>query len=85
MKLTIIGKGGHGAAPHQTSDATIIAAVLINKLNRKGIKVKQIESGSAFNIISGNAVLEIDSDSIDVKLITALQQYYACQIKIDNN
>lgn len=67
--IHIQGKGGHGAMPHQTVDAVLIAAHLVtavqslisrnlHPLHPGVVTVGRIQSGSAFNIIPGDAVLE---------------------------
>ena len=69
FKINIQGKGGHGAIPQQTIDAVVIAAHLVTALQtivarnldplQPGvITVGSIHSGSAFNIIPGEAILE---------------------------
>ena len=69
FRIRIEGKGGHGAIPHQTTDAVVVAAQLIGALqtivsrNVKPIEaavltVGSIHSGSAFNIIPGEARME---------------------------
>lgn len=68
FELTIKGKGGHGAYPHETKDAIVIAAEVISKLQTvisrnldplktAVITVGQINAGSSFNIIAGEAKL----------------------------
>ena len=69
FKLTIIGKGGHGAAPQGTKDAVLIAAQLIqsfqtivsrdtNPIESTVISVGKINGGYNFNIIADKVVLE---------------------------
>lgn len=66
--LTVMGQGGHGAAPHETVDATLIASQIVvawqSIISRNldptataVITVGQFHSGDAFNIISGEAKL----------------------------
>ena len=66
--INIYGKGGHGAAPHETVDAIVIAAnIVINlqqivsrrvdPLDQAVISLGRIEAGSAFNVIADSAVL----------------------------
>ena len=68
FSLTIQGQGGHGAVPHETVDATLIASQLIvawqSILSRNidptetaVLTVGSIQSGTAGNIISGEATL----------------------------
>ncbi len=62
FKLKVIGKGGHGAFPHQTNDpiyaATQIISILqsivsrnVNPLDSAVVSIGSIQGGSAFNII----------------------------------
>lgn len=68
FRARIIGKGGHGALPHETVDAVLMAAhtvVALQSIVSRNVKplesgvvtVGKIESGTAFNIIPGEAVL----------------------------
>lgn len=67
--IDIEGVSGHGAAPHQTIDATIVAAEIVsnlqtlvsrelNPLDALVVSVGRMTSGTAFNVISGSAQLE---------------------------
>lgn len=69
FRIKIIGKGGHGAMPHQTIDAVVVAAQVVGALQTivaRSIKpleaavltVGSLKSGSAFNIIPGEATME---------------------------
>lgn len=69
FRVRIVGKGGHGAMPHQTIDAVVVAAQLVGALQTivsRNIKpldagvitVGSLHSGSAFNVIPGEAHLE---------------------------
>ena len=69
FRARIIGHGGHGAMPHQTVDAVVVAAHLVTALqtivarNLKPLEagvvtVGKITSGNAFNVIAGEAHLE---------------------------
>ncbi|MHB8614017.1 MAG: M20 metallopeptidase family protein [Candidatus Dormibacteraceae bacterium] len=64
--ITVVGSGGHGAFPHQTRDALVIAASLIGELQTlvsrrvdplqpAVVTVGTLHAGSAFNVISGRA------------------------------
>ena len=66
--IKIHGKGGHGAAPHETIDAIVIAAnIVINlqqivsrrvdPLEQAVISLGRIEAGSAFNVIADSAII----------------------------
>lgn len=69
FKITINGKGGHGARPHEAIDAVVISAQLINTLQTivsreinpvypSVITIGTISAGSAANVIAEQAVLE---------------------------
>lgn len=68
FKVTITGKGGHGASPHQTVDPIAAAAQIItalqtavsrnvNPLESAVLSVCTVDAGTAFNIIPQQAVL----------------------------
>ena len=76
FKITIQGKAGHGATPEDAIDATVAASTLvmnlqplvsreISSLESLVITVGQLHSGTRFNIISGEAVLEGTVRSFD--------------------
>lgn len=69
IDVTIKGKGGHGAMPHDTVDAISIAAHAIstlqtiisreiNPLAPAVITIGKIAGGSAYNVIAGEVTLE---------------------------
>ncbi|GGF15945.1 putative amidohydrolase YhaA [Halobacillus andaensis] len=66
--ITVKGKGGHGAIPHQTKDAIVIASQVVsslqqivsrrvNPLDTAVLTVGTFESGDAFNVIADSAFL----------------------------
>lgn len=68
FEITVQGKGGHGAYPHETKDAIVIGANMVNQLQQivsrrlnpletAVITVGEFKSGSAFNIIPDSALL----------------------------
>jgi amidohydrolase len=68
FKLTIQGKGGHGALPHQTVDAVVVGAQIVNALQTivarnvdptqaAVVSVGQFHSGHAPNVIADVADL----------------------------
>lgn len=76
FKITIQGKAGHGATPEDAIDATVAASALVmnlqplvsrevSSLESLVITVGQLHSGTRFNIISGEAVLEGTVRSFD--------------------
>lgn len=69
FNITIKGKGGHGARPHEAIDAVVIAALLIttlqtlvsrqtNPVHPSVITVGKIVAGTAPNVIAESAELE---------------------------
>ncbi|MGP4061968.1 M20 metallopeptidase family protein [Halobacillus sp. H74] len=68
FEITIQGKGGHGAQPHQTKDAIVIASQLVTSLQQvvsrridplktAVVTVGTFEAGQTFNIIADSAKL----------------------------
>lgn len=68
FEITIQGKGGHGAQPHQTKDAVVIGSQLVTQLQQvvsrrvdplktAVLSVGTFESGHTFNIIADSAKL----------------------------
>ncbi len=66
--ITILGRGGHAAAPHQTVDPVLIAAHVVtglqslvsrrrNPFEEGVVSVTQVSAGHAFNVIPGRAEL----------------------------
>src|SRR3989441_5575437 len=66
--IAILGKGGHAAAPHQTTDPVLVAAHLVtglqslvsrrrNPFEEGVVSVTQVTAGHAFNVIPGRADL----------------------------
>ncbi len=69
FRIRIRGRGGHGARPHEATDAIVIAGFLItaiqtlvsreiNPLHPSVVTIGRIEAGSAANVIAEEAVLE---------------------------
>ena len=68
FEITILGKGGHGAAPHQAIAPVLIAAHVVtglqslisrrrNPFEEGVVSVTQVNAGHAFNVIPGRADL----------------------------
>ena len=77
--VTIYGKGGHGAEPHEAIDATIIAGEFVRKTTKyKNLEIISVKSGDAFNVISGKAKITLKVAAINLleQLITSLLIYY---------
>ena len=78
FEMTVSGRGGHGAMPHLTTDAVVIAAQIVtalqtvvsrevNPVEPAVLTVGEIEAGFAFNIIPetarlGGTVRTLDAD-----------------------
>lgn len=69
FKIKVVGKGGHGARPHDTVDALVIGSQLVgslqqivsrrvNPLSPAVVSVGVFRAGTAFNVIAGVAELE---------------------------
>ncbi|MHA7965183.1 amidohydrolase [Paenibacillus sp. CAU 1782] len=67
--ITVKGKGGHGAKPHETVDALVIGSQIvgalqhivsrhIDPLHSAVVTVGVFRAGSAFNVIADKAVIE---------------------------
>ena len=83
--LTVHGKGGHGATPHDTIDATLVACQLVvalqtivsrnaNPSDTAVVTVGSFQSGSAGNVISERAVLQGTIRSFEPEVRNLLQQ-----------
>lgn len=68
FEITIKGKGGHGAYPHETKDAIVIGTQLVNQLQEitsrrlnplktAVVTVGVFEAGTTFNVIADSARL----------------------------
>jgi len=68
FEISVVGRGGHAAAPHQTVDPVLVAAHLItalqslisrrrNPFEEAVLSVTQVNAGHAFNVIPGHADL----------------------------
>ena len=66
FNCTILGKGGHGAMPHQTVDSIVVAAQIVNALqtivsrninpiDSAVVTIGQLNAGRAFNVIANTA------------------------------
>ncbi|MUL37469.1 M20 metallopeptidase family protein [Gloeocapsopsis dulcis] len=66
FRCTILGKGGHGAMPHQTVDSIVVAAQIVNALQTivarnvnpiesAVVTVGELHAGTALNVIADTA------------------------------
>lgn len=69
FKVIVKGKSGHGSSPHETVDAVVVASAIVmnlqtlvsrnySPLDSVAVTVGSFYSGTRFNIIAGEAVLE---------------------------
>ena len=81
--LTVQGKGGHGAQPHQTIDAVVIAAQVVSALqtlvSRETapsspvvITLGSVHGGTAANIVAGEVVIQGTLRTLERELRTRL-------------
>jgi amidohydrolase len=81
--LTVRGKGGHGAQPHQTVDAVVIAAQVVGALqtlvSRETapaapvvVTLGSVHGGTAANIVAGEVVIQGTLRTLDRELRSRL-------------
>lgn len=69
FSIRVMGKGGHGARPHEAIDAVVISGLLImamqtlvsrqiNPVHPTVVTIGRVEAGTAANVIADEAVLE---------------------------
>lgn len=75
-EIRIIGKGGHGSAPHQTVDALLTAAQVVvalqsivsrnaNPLQPAVLTVGELHAGYRYNVVADTATLDCTIRSLD--------------------
>ncbi|ANS75085.1 peptidase M20 [Paenibacillus yonginensis] len=83
--LRIHGKGGHGARPHQTIDALVVASQIVgalqhivsrrvNPVDSAVVTVGQFISGTAFNVIADKAELQGTVRTFNPEVRTQVEQ-----------
>ena len=88
FQLDIEGRGGHGAAPHETIDATVVASQIVvawqtivarslDPAKTAVVTVGTFNSGSAINAVSGHAKLTGTIRSFDADVDTLIRQRMA--------
>ena len=88
FRLEITGRGGHGAAPHETIDATVIASEIVmawqtivsrtvDPAQTAVLTVGAFASGSAVNAVSGHATLGGTIRTFDPDVEAIVQQRMA--------
>lgn len=85
FRCTILGKGGHGAMPHQTVDSIVVAAQVVNALQTivarnvdpiesAVVTVGEFHAGTALNVIADTARLSGTVRYFNPKFAGFLQQ-----------
>lgn len=89
VEITVFGRGGHGAAPHQTVDPIVIAARIVvalqtivarevNPLDPAVITVGSFHGGTKANIIPDEVKLQITvrsyKDEVQKQLLAAIER-----------
>lgn len=85
FELTVVGKGGHGAMPHETVDPIVIAAHVVTALQTivsrqrdplepAVVSVTTFQAGTAHNIIPNSAVLTGTVRTFDASLREQIPQ-----------
>jgi amidohydrolase len=88
FSCTILGRGGHGAMPHQTVDSIVVAAQVvtalqtivarnINPLEAAVVTVGELQGGSALNVIADTARMRGTVRYFDPKF----QHYFAPRLE----
>ncbi len=83
FRIEILGRGGHAASPHETSDAVLAAASVVQALQSivsrrlpplspAVVSVASVHGGSAFNVLPDRVVLTGTCRSFDAAAVDAL-------------
>jgi len=83
--ITVAGRGGHAARPHETIDAVVVGSLLVmsiqtivsrevNPAHPSVVTVGRFEAGTAANVIAGQARLEGSIRAQDAEVRKSLQQ-----------
>ena len=85
FKITLQGRGGHGARPHETIDTIAIGSQLVghlqqivsrrvNPIEPAVVTVGSFHAGNAFNIIADSAVLEGTVRAMNAKVRKQIEE-----------
>ncbi len=92
FNVTITGKGGHGAIPHQARDPIVCAAAVISQLQTvvsrsvdpfepAVLTVGRIDGGTARNVIPGSCVLQCTARGQSKKTLRLLERRIKAIVK----
>ena len=84
--VTIYGKGGHGAEPHEAIDTTVITGEFVRKTTKyNNIEIISVKSGDAFNVISGKAEINLKTDNLEQlkSMLASLLIYYGKKTRFE--
>ena len=84
--VTIHGKGGHGAEPHEAIDTTVIVGEFFRKtIKYKNIEIISVKSGDTFNVISGKTEINLKTDNLEQlkSILASLLIYYGEQTRFE--
>ena len=79
LRVTVYGRGGHSARPHTTADPVVLASSIVmklqtivsrqvNPLESAVVTVGSIQAGTTANVISDQAVLQINTRALSTEL-----------------
>ncbi len=85
FKITVAGRGGHAARPHETIDAIVVGSLLVmsiqtivsrevNPAHPSVVTVGRFDAGTAANVIAGQATLEGSIRAQDPEVRESLQK-----------
>jgi amidohydrolase len=85
FRLVVQGRGGHGAMPNDTVDATLVASQVVvalqqivsrnvSPMDTAVISVGSFHAGTAFNVIADRAMLEGTLRAFDMELLQYLRK-----------
>jgi amidohydrolase len=85
LRITLHGRGGHGAIPHEAVDAVVLAAQVVTALqtvvsrsvaplDTAVVTIGSVEAGSAPNVIAERAVLDGSMRAFDPAVMEMLRE-----------
>ena len=85
-KLTLFAKGGHGAEPHNSIDATLMASEFIRKISiYPALKILEVHAGDAFNVIADRSeiIFKFNNKNIISNIARSLCTFYGEETKFE--